>query len=85
MSGNKEFVGHRTSQTSLGATCVTTTPTNQDWAALSPEGVWRLQRLAFPLTLGYTHKEIGASLEESSAWVSSQLAELRDELQRMAQ
>ena len=62
---------------------MTTTPTNQDWTALSPEGVWRLQRLAFPLTLGYTTKEIGASLEESSAWVSAQLAELRAELKRV--
>ena len=55
---------------------------NPDWSALSPEGAWRLQRVALPLTLGYTTKEIGASLEESSAWVSAQLAELRAELQR---
>ena len=58
---------------------------NPDWTALSPEGLWRVQRLAFPLTLGFTPKEIGASLEESSTWVSAQLAELRDELQRVAQ
>ena len=50
------------------------------WTALSDEGIWRLQRLAFPLSLGFTPKEIAASLEESSAWVSSQLAELREEL-----
>lgn len=59
-----------------------TTP-DQNWSRLSPEGVWRVQRLAFPLTLGYSHQEIGASLEESSAWVSLQLAELRAELQRV--
>ena len=58
---------------------------NPDWTALSPEGVWRVQRLAFPLALGFTPKEIGAALGETSAWVSSQLGELRDELQRMAQ
>lgn len=34
--------------------------------------------------LGFTTKEIGASLEESGAWVASQLTELRDELQRTA-
>ncbi len=53
------------------------------WTALSDEGIWRLQRLAFPLSLGFTPKEIGECLEESSAWVSSQLAELRAELQRV--
>lgn len=59
------------------------TPANPDWTALSPEGVWRVQRLAFPLMLGYSHREIGEALGESSAWVSSNLAELRDELKRV--
>jgi hypothetical protein len=60
-------------------------PTNPNWDALSPEGVWRVQRLAYPLLCGYSHTEIGEALGESAAWVSSNLAELRDELRQVGQ
>jgi len=62
-----------------------TTPENPNWSRLSDEGVWRVQRLAVPLWAGYSHREIADSLGETSAWVSSNLAELRHELRQVEQ
>jgi hypothetical protein len=65
--------------------CCMRAPRNPDWDELSPEGVWRVQRVALPLALGYTPNEIADSLGETPAWVSSNLAELRDELRQVGQ
>ena len=54
------------------------------WDDLSPNGLWILQQVAFPIALGLTHDEVASRLgRRRGRWIVSALQELADELVRL--
>lgn len=51
-----------------------------DWNSLSDRAVVVIQRIALPLSWGYSLAEIAGSYGQSERWASELLDELRDEL-----
>jgi DNA-binding NarL/FixJ family response regulator len=55
-----------------------------DWTSLTPRGQAILRTIAIPISKGYSEREIGLALGTSTRWVSSRMAELRDELEQQS-
>ena len=80
----RRFSGRRTRVRNLGAVAKRPPLAAVDWEGLSPEGTWRLQRIAVPVACGLSYGEIALSLGWSSRRVSAELDELAEELRRGA-
>jgi hypothetical protein len=62
----------------------TLTAETVNWAELSEEGCWRLQRIALPISLGLSAAEVAHRLGTRTKWVNRQLEILGRELERLS-
>jgi DNA-directed RNA polymerase specialized sigma24 family protein len=53
-----------------------------NWSALSPRAQFTLQKIAIPLSHGYSQREIAEQLGKSQQWVMARVRELRAEIER---
>jgi hypothetical protein len=59
-------------------------PSTIDAMALTTASWITLVRIAFPISLGYSVRDVARKLGEPQKWVTERLDELRDELQEQA-
>jgi hypothetical protein len=59
-------------------------PTKVHWEPLSPEAAWTTVHLAWPISLGFSKREVAAQVGETTSWVHKRTAKLRDELERLS-
>jgi DNA-directed RNA polymerase specialized sigma24 family protein len=55
-----------------------------DWTALSPQARLTLQRIAVPISLGYSHSEVAEMTGSTKREVDERLRDLREELKQQA-
>jgi hypothetical protein len=59
-------------------------PSEIDWSNLSPEGAWTVTNLAWPMSCGFSKREVAVRVGEKTSWVTRQLDALEAELLRLS-
>jgi hypothetical protein len=62
-----------------------TIPSSIAWDHLSPEAAWTTVHLAYPMSCGFSPREVAGQVGETTGWVGKRLRELRAELERLGQ
>lgn len=53
-----------------------------EWENLSTDSLWTIQKIAIPMSEGYSAREIAKSLGTTTSWVLARMDKLRSEIEK---